>query len=101
MGLRTLIFGLSVDASHREIKSEIDNLTNGINNFEVKLRTKFKSSGRNFRNGFIKKKLKIKFSKRIKKLNYILEKQGIVGSEMGKRLGNDYARKIVKLKKIF
>ncbi|MBT3324578.1 hypothetical protein HN681_02425 [archaeon] len=96
----TWIFGLSLTASHKEIKKEIDKLSKEINSYEVKLRTQFQNNWNNIKKGIIKKRLRNKFGKRIRKLNVVLEKQGIIGSEMGKQLGNEYARKIVRLRKI-
>ncbi len=100
MGLRTWLFGLSINASHREKKSEIDRLVKDISRYEAIVRTRIKDKRKNVKKGLIKKKLRRKFGGRIKKLNLVLERQGIVGSEMGKQLGNDYARKIVRLREI-
>ena len=76
----------------KDIKAQID----AVNVLKLEVKDKRK----NVKKGLIKKKLRRKFGGRIKKLNLVLERQGIVGSEMGKQLGNDYARKIVRLREI-
>ena len=99
MGIWGFIFRLSKKASINGIKTEIDRLQKDISSYEAQLRTKINES-KNVKNSFVKRKLRRRFGRRIKRLVDVLEIQKIVGSEMGKRLGNSYARKIVKLREI-